>query len=400
MFNDLSLLADDPILGLMALYAKDSNPNKVDLGVGVYKNNEGEVVIMESVRAAERSYLNEQITKSYQGIAGDGEFTTAIEKLIYGCDHSIIPSGRMHTLQTPGSCGGLFLAAQLLKAANPKATLWVSDPTWGNHYTIFEAAGITVKAYPYYDNKSQLINFSAMQERLHTEANAGDTVLLHGCCHNPSGADLTFEQWQAIATLLKDKNLTPLVDQAYQGYGQGLREDSLGIAHLANELPEMLVSYSCSKNFSLYRERTGALSVIAETPLQADAALSHLKHAARASYSMPPGWGANLVKRVLGNPELGQQWAIELDGMRQRIADMRSLLAEKLNKQTASFDANYLSQQRGMFSFLPLNADQINTLREQHGVYIVANGRLSFTGLSSHNIDYAAKAIAEVSKQA
>ena len=327
MFENLNLLADDPILGLMAVYANDNNPNKVDLGVGVYKNEQGQVSIIKAVQQAEREYLDEQTTKTYQGIAGDPEFNQAVEKLIYGNDHPVLKSDRVRTLQTPGSCGGLFLAANLIAHSRPQATLWVSNPTWGNHFTIFEGAGVDVKEYPYYDNGTEGLQFTAMVDHLEQQANEGDVVLLHGCCHNPTGADLSQQQWQQLSTLLLKKKLIPLIDQAYQGYSQSFEADAYGIAYLAEQQPEMLVSYSCSKNFSLYRERTGALSIIAANSKQADIALSQLKQLARASYSMPPSWGANLVKRVLQSESLTLQWREELDEMRVRISTMRTLLA-------------------------------------------------------------------------
>lgn len=397
MFESLKMLPDDPILGLIAEFAQETNPSKVDLGPGVYKNELGEVPIVEAVKTAERQYLEEQTTKAYLGIVGDAEFNQHIEKLIYGEQHPILSSKRVRTLQTPGSCGGLFLAANLIKQSKPKANIWVSDPTWGNHYTIFEGAGLNVKAYPYYQTGEDGIRFDEMITTLSHNAQAGDAVLIHGCCHNPTGADLNQEQWHQLGELLLEKNLLPLIDQAYQGYSQGFEEDAYGIAHLAKHLPEMLVSYSCSKSFTVYRERTGALSMIAQNNGQADTTFSQIKQAARASYSMPPNWGANLVKRVLNSEELTQQWRTELSEMRERIINMRHFLADKLTNNGSNFDTAYLKNQNGMFSFLPLSVQQIQQLKQDYGIYLVDSGRVSFPGLTMSNIDYVAEAIAKVS---
>ena len=397
MFDSLSLLPDDPILGLIAAFQQDNNPDKVDLGAGVYKDETGNAPILPSVKKAEQLYLGEQQTKTYTGIAGDMVFNDCMQKLLFGDAHSSSKEQRIKTLQTPGSSGGLYVAAQLIKRSNPEATVWASNPTWDNHYAIFQGAGLKTDNYPYYRIGESEIDFAQMLQTLRERCKAGDVVLLHGCCHNPSGADLNQHQWQELTQLLLDKHLLPVIDQAYQGFAEGIEQDAFGIRYMAEQLPELIVSASCSKNFTLYRERTGCISVLSQNAEQARIVFSQLQAIARACFSMAPANGASIVKTILQDEQLTQCWQQEVEQMRVRILSMRQQLVEQLQAQQSGIDYSYILKQHGMFSFLPLNPEQIKVLREQYSVYMVGSGRISFTGLTPANIAYTAQAINAVS---
>ncbi|MCR8923111.1 aspartate/tyrosine/aromatic aminotransferase [Dasania sp. GY-MA-18] len=398
MFEQLALLPDDPILSLIGAFLQDNNPLKVDLGAGVYKDETGIAPILTTVKAAEHKYLSEQTSKTYTGIAGDMEYNHCIEQLIFGQQHPALQAQRISTIQTPGSSGGLYLAAQLIARSNPNSKLWLSQPTWDNHYAIFASANIATAAYPYYRIGQQTIDFEQMLNTLRDEAKAGDAVLLHGCCHNPSGADLSPQQWRDLTALVLEKDLVPVIDQAYQGFAHSLEEDAYGIRYMAEHLPELIVSASCSKNFTLYRERTGSISVLSSNSKQNRSIVSQLLAIARACYSIPPANGAAIVKTILMDEASRLAWQAEVETMRQRLLAMRTQLAEQLQQKQQQVDFSYLLKQHGMFSFLPLNTAQITALREQHSIYMVGSGRISFTGLTTANIDYAADAIAAVIK--
>ncbi|WP_046006648.1 amino acid aminotransferase [Pseudoalteromonas rubra] len=397
MFSELKPLPTDPILGLMAAYKKDTNPNKIDLGVGVYKDEQGHTPVLKAVKKAEAFRLENETTKSYIGLAGNLDYCDKMEKLLLGNEHPALLANRIRTAQAPGGTGALRVAAEFIKRCNTDATVWVTTPTWANHISLFEAAGLTVKEYPYYDYENKGLLFDEMIEAL-KQVPKGDIVLLHACCHNPSGMDLNAEQWQIVAELAKDSGFTPLVDIAYQGFGSGLEEDAQGLRLLAATVDEMLICSSCSKNFGLYRERIGACSFIAKDAVVADVANSVLLSVVRSIYSMPPAHGADIVNTILGSEELTQEWHQELAEMRDRINGLRSLLKDSLNAKGTSQDFSFIERQNGMFSFLGIDKAQIDRLREEYSIYIVGSSRVNVAGVSKDNIAYFADAVATVLK--
>ena len=347
--------------------------------MGVYKDEQGQTPVLSSIRKAQDVIHNEEITKAYQGPQGNLGFSDAMQSLIFGDESSALKEQRLKTLQTPGGCGALRLAAELIKLTNPNATIWVSNPTWANHIPLLGGAGLRIKEYPYYSAATQAVDFDAMFDAL-LNVPAGDLVLLHGCCHNPCGTDLSALQWQKIADLAVEQGFIPFVDLAYQGFGDGLADDAFGLRLLATKVPEMLVASSCSKNFGLYRERVGAITVMAQTPRAAQNAFSQLQGIARGIYSMPPSHGAALVERVLTDPTLRTQWQGDVTEMRQRIAQLRRDLNAAL----------------GMFSFLGLTPRQVDRLMQEYSVYMVNSSRINIAGINRNNIDYLATAIKAV----
>lgn len=395
MFEALPLLPNDPILGLSIAYANDTNPNKVDLGVGVYKNDAGVTPIMKAVAEAEKLRIQRDITKAYTppaGVPGANEVST---RLVFGADHPAVAAGRVRTVQAPGGCGALRVAAELIQRAKPGATLWVSTPTWANHIPLLGSAGLKLREYPYYDYASHNIDFAAMMATIN-EIPRGDLVLLHACCHNPSGADLTRAQWDKVADVLVERGIIPFVDMAYQGFGEGLEEDAYGLRMLANRVPEMIVANSFSKNFGLYRERAASLSLVFADTKQADAGFSQVLNVARAIYSMPPAHGSTIVDIILHSDELTQVWQSELTQMRQRIAGLRSHLVESLNGLQQARDLSFIAQERGMFSFLGLTVEQVHKLKNDYSIYMTDTSRISVAGLTTEKMDYVAKAIVAV----
>lgn len=396
MFSHLQPVATDPILGLMAAYKEDPNPLKVDLGVGVYKDEQGHTAVLECVKKAEKLRLDHEDSKTYIGMAGDLSFNAHIEKLAFG-PHKVLLEGRTTTAHTPGGTGALRVAAEFIKKANPDATIWVTNPTWANHISMFQAAGLKVKEYAYYDYSTKGLQEEQMFAEL-AQVPAGDVVLVHACCHNPSGMDLNYAQWQRFAALAKEKGFTPLVDMAYQGFGLGLDEDTQGLRHLANEVDELILCSSCSKNFGLYRERIGAVSVVAADKKTVDIARSVLLSVVRSIYSMPPAHGAIIVSHILDSQELTALWHQELATMRNRINDYRQLIIDKLAAEGVAQDFSFITKQHGMFSFLGINKAQIDRLRSEYSVYMVGSSRVSIAGLNHSNIDYFAKSVAAVLK--
>lgn len=396
MFSHLQPVATDPILGLMAAYKEDPNPLKVDLGVGVYKDEQGHTAVLDCVKKAEKLRLDHEDSKTYIGMAGDLSFNAHIEKLAFG-PHKVLLEGRTTTAHTPGGTGALRVAAEFIKKANPDATIWVTSPTWANHISMFQAAGLKVKEYAYYDYETKGLKEEQMFAEL-AQVPAGDVVLVHACCHNPSGMDLNFAQWQRFAALAKEKGFTPLVDMAYQGFGLGLDEDTKGLRHLANEVEELILCTSCSKNFGLYRERIGAVSVVASDKKTTDIARSNLLAVVRSIYSMPPAHGAIIVSHILDSQELTALWHQELATMRNRINDYRQLIIDKLAAEGVKQDFSFITKQHGMFSFLGINKEQIDRLRTEYSIYMVGSSRVSIAGLNHSNIDYFAKAVAAVLK--
>ncbi|WP_019529429.1 aromatic amino acid transaminase [Dasania marina] len=395
MFDSLSPLPQDPILGLLAAFREDTNPSKVDLGVGVYKNEAGQTPIMASVKRAEALYIAQEDSKAYVGPAGDPAFNQGMEQLLYGAGHKALLENRVRTVQTPGGCGALRLAGEFIHRCNDAATLWVSDPTWANHIPLFSNAGLTIKTYPYYDAETKGIRFDAMMACLQ-KLGPNDVVLLHGCCHNPTGADLNNEQWLAIADLAEAKGFLPLVDIAYQGFGSGLDDDAFGVRLLADRLPELIVAASCSKNFGVYRERVGALSLVSSTPTQADTSLSQVLNLSRGNYSMPPSHGAAVVGTIFQNEALTAEWKSELTAMRERMNSLRVLLVDQLTAKGAGSRFDHIAAQNGMFSFLGLSVEQVQRLGKEYSVYLVNSSRINVAGISEANIAYLSNSIVSV----
>lgn len=394
MFEALKPMPQDPILQLMQTFREDTRPDKVDLGIGVYKDDAGNTPIMAAVHEAERRLLEGETTKSYVGPAGAAGFNNAMAELILGSNSRLIRDGRTSVVQTPGGCGALRMAAEFLRLCKPDTTVWVSTPTWANHLPLLGGAGLAIREYPYLNPDTLEVDFAAMLGTLEG-ARAGDVVLLHGCCHNPSGADLSQSQWQEITGLIQRKGLLPFVDMAYQGLGEGLEADAAGLRHLADSVPEMLIAASCSKNFGLYRERTGALALISATATVNSAATSQLLSVIRSHYSMPPAHGAAIVETILGDDGLRAQWQEELSGMCERILHLRHGFAAAL---APVGDFSFIARQRGMFSFLGVSPEQVNELRAKHGIYMLESSRVNVAGLNDRVMPRVADAIRDVLK--
>lgn len=397
MFETLKPVGMDPILGLMAAFRADTREQKIDLGVGVYQDDHGRTPVMTSVKEAEAKLMELELTKSYQGIAGDPDYNQRMLQLLFGADHSILSSGRVKTIQAPGGSGALRVGAEVIQRATPNAKLWVGVPTWPNHIPLLGSAGFEIEEYPYYDMVTHQIDSDAMMETLR-QVPAGDMVLLHGCCHNPTGADLSNEQWDQIADLALERGFIPFIDTAYQGLGNGLNEDAYGMRMMAERLPELVIASSCSKNFGLYRERTGSITFITENPQQVDIVASQAMSIARQIYSMPPAHGALLVSLILGDDQLRANWQAELEEVRLRIKSMRSLLTSGIQGNSAGIDFSHIEQQNGMFSFLGISSAQLERLREEFGIYIVSSTRVNLAGINSSNIGYISESLNTVLK--
>ena len=395
MFEAISSLPADPILGLMAAFRADSNAHKIDLGVGVYKNELGQTPVMRAVKQAETRLLANQQTKTYVAPAGQDSFNHLIAGLIFGDTLRDQLGGRRVTFQTPGGCGGLRLGAEFLQKVKPGAKILVSDPTWANHIPLLGEAGLQISKYPYYDYQNHAIRFDAMMDSLAT-AGQGDLVLLHGCCHNPCGADLDQQQWQAIAELAQKNGFTPFIDLAYQGLGDGIVEDTYGVRLLAETLPELVVVSSCSKNFGLYRERTGSLTVISANAASTKAAGSRIASIARSIYSMPPDHGAAVVIEILGDSTLNADWETELTEVRNRINGLRTELVNALAAKGIDRDFSFIQREKGMFSFLGLSVDQVHSLINNYSIYLVDSSRINIAGINHSNLDYLADSIKQV----
>lgn len=395
MFENFTPAPPDAILGLTEAFKKDPNPKKINLGVGVYKDAQGRTPVLDSVKRAEEYLLANENTKNYLSIDGSPEYAVAVQELLFGANHEILASGRSVTAQAPGGTGALRVAADFIARQFPGKRVWLSDPTWPNHPSVFKAAGLEVGTYPYFDAVANGIKFEAMLAAIRAMP-AGDVLLLHGCCHNPTGADLTVAQWQQIADVVAERKLLPLIDFAYQGFGDGLEEDAAGMRLMCRPGQELLIASSFSKNFGLYNERVGALTLVANTTQAADLALGHLKLAIRANYSNPPAHGAAIVTTILRDPTLRAQWEEEVTEMRDRINQMRHLFVETLNEKGVQQDFSFIARQRGMFSFSGLTPDHVKALREQHAVYIVGSGRISVAGMTEGNMDALCTAIAAV----
>jgi aspartate aminotransferase len=395
MFERLERMPDDPILGLMAAFRADADQRKVDLGVGVYRDDRGDTPVLGAVREAEQAVLGRQKSKTYVAPSGNAGFNQAMEKLVFGDSHPTLKAGRIRTIQAPGGCGALRVGAELIRLAMPDATVHVSTPTWANHVPLLTGSGIKLERYAYYDAATGGVNFSAMLEALE-RLPARAVVLLHGSCHNPTGADLSEQQWREVLALVSRRGLIPYIDMAYQGLGSGLAEDAFGARLFAAELPEVIVAVSCSKNFGLYRERTGALHIINQTPAAADAVLSQLVRIARTIYSMPPDHGAAIVQEILANEGLRGAWLDELGSMRTRIAGLRKDLVGRLARACPGRDFSFIERQKGMFSYLGVTPEQVRALRERHHVYMTDDSRMNVAGLRAENIGYFTDSVAQV----
>jgi aspartate aminotransferase len=395
MLERLDRLPPDPILGLMAAFRADTDPHKVDLGVGVYRDDRGDTPVLKAVREAEQSVLARQNTKSYVAAAGNPGFNQAMERLVFGVDHPALTGGRVRTIQAPGGCGALRLGAELIRAASPDSVVHVSAPTWANHIPLLSGCGLKLERYPYFDPGTGGVNFDAMRaalERLPARA----VVLLHASCHNPTGADLNEAQWRELLGVFKARNLLPFIDMAYQGLGTGVLEDAFGIRLFCSELPEVAVAVSCSKNFGLYRERTGSLHVVSDTKTAAEAVLTQLVRIARSIYSMPPDHGAAIVLEILESSALRQSWEDEVAAMRKRIQGLRHEAVQQLRKFCPQRDFGFIESQRGMFSYLGVTVDQVRELQTRHHVYMTDDSRINVAGLRRENLEYFAQAVAKV----
>ena len=393
MLDAVQQAPPDPILGLSAAFGVDPNPDKINLGVGEYRDADGSTPVLASVRTAEARVVATSTSKRYLDIAGTPEYGQAVRGLLFGTAESALRD-RCATVQAPGGTGALRIAGDFVHTQFPDARIWISEPTWANHPKIFAAAGMTTASYPYYDGRTRTVDVDAMIGTLESAA-AGDMVLLHGCCHNPTGADLSLEQWQRVGTTVATKGLLPLVDFAYQGFGSGLQEDAAGLRVLLEIAPEALVASSFSKNFGLYRDRVGALTAVTAAPSTAANVLSQLKVCVRTNFSNPPAHGSAIVTEILDDTTLRMQWEEEVAGMRGRINGMRRLLVDKLREHGAG-DFSYVGTQRGMFSFSGLTPAQVDKLRKEHAVYIVGSGRINVAGITTTNVDGLCRAIAAV----
>ncbi len=396
MFDTLDELPPDPILGVTAAFRRDPYPLKVDLGVGVYRDDRGITPVPAAVREAERALLTEQTSKTYVGPAGNLDFNDRIVGLALG-PLALSLGARVATIQTVGGCGALRLGTEMIRVSRPDAVIHVPEPTWANHEPLVGSSGLRLERYPYYDASRRDVDFDAMHGYV-SRLPDGAVLLLHGCCHNPTGADLKPEHWRALADTIERRGLLPFVDMAYQGFGDDLETDVVGLRALAQAVPEMLLAISCSKNFGLYRERAGALAVVAQNGRAAAAVATHQARLARRMYSMPPDHGAAIAARLLGDPALRRQWVEEVAAMVARMKSLRTLLADRLAQRMPGGDFGWLTRHRGMFSLLGLDAAQLHTLREQHHVYVPADGRMNVAGINELNVDYLADALASLAR--
>lgn len=393
-FDRIEAAPADPILGLTDAFKKDPNPAKINLGAGVYQNEAGKTPVLDCVKQAEKVILETENSKAYLPITGLPEYGRLVREMLFGQDSDIVRDERAVTCHCPGGTGALRIGADFIKQQNVATTVWISDPTWANHYQIATNAGLNFERYPYYDRATHGLAFERMLETL-SQAKEGDVVLLHACCHNPTGIDPTVEQWEKIADFLAERKLLPFIDFAYQGFGHGLEEDAQGLRIIASRCKELLIASSFSKNLSLYNERVGALTIVSADKDTAARVLSQVKISVRTAISNPPAHGEKIVTTVLSDPQLRAQWESELTTMRERIRSMRVLLAAKLREYGAG-DFDFVTEQNGMFSFSGLNKDQVQALKEKFGVYIVGSGRICVACINENNIDALAKAVAAV----
>ncbi|MDE2402338.1 MAG: aspartate/tyrosine/aromatic aminotransferase [Burkholderiales bacterium] len=395
LFAAVEMAPRDPILGLNEQFNADPNPHKVNLGVGVYTDDQGKLPLLKCVAAAEHQMLQAPKARGYLPIDGIAAYDKAVQGLVFGAEHPAVKAARISTAQAIGGTGGLKLGADFLKRLSPNAQVLISDPSWENHRALFESAGFTVGTYPYYDAANKGINVVGMLAALKAAA-PGTIVVLHACCHNPTGYDLTEAQWNEVIAIAKERGLVPFLDMAYQGFGEGILEDGKVVIKFLDAGLNFFVATSFSKSFSLYGERVGALSIVSESAEEAARVLSQLKRVIRTNYSNPPTHGAQVVATVLTTPELRQQWEEELAGMRERIKQMRGALVQELKAAGVSDDLSFITRQKGMFSYSGLNAPQMQRLRSEFGVYGVDSGRICVAALNNGNLKAVAAAIKAV----
>jgi len=395
MFEHLNAIPPDPILGLIAAYSADPNPKKIDLGIGVYRDEYGNTPMLDCVVEAEKTLLATQTTKTYLGPPGVVGFNQAIAEVIFGKDCEALNQGRMRTVQTPGGTGALRVAADLIKVARPETELWASDPTWANHLALFPAAGLPMDSYPYFDAINSDLRYDDMMEALKNRG-AGDVVLFHACCHNPCGVSPDPAQWEAITDLAAERGFTPMIDIAYMGFERGVEEDALAVRLFSEKCPEVIVASSCSKNFAVYRERVGAISFVCENEQKAADVETVINSLTRKSYSMPPAHGPGIIDIILHSDELTELWISEVAGMRNRINGLRKTMSEKITASGISKDFSYLERQSGMFSFLGLSVEQVARLKNEFAIYTVNSARVNVASFNEGNMDYFIEALVEV----
>ncbi|TBR42874.1 aspartate/tyrosine/aromatic aminotransferase [Marinomonas agarivorans] len=394
MLDNLTNATADPILSMSVACKADNNPNKVDLGIGVYRDEQGHTPLMQAIKMAQEALTQEQDTKVYLGLAGNESFNDVMMDLLIGAGAS---RGRAVAVQTPGASGALRLLADVIKLSSPDAKVWLSDLSYANHAPIMKAAGLQVRYYRYFDPKTKLVDSSGMQQDLQV-AKQNDVVLLHGCCHNPTGADLSFTDWQAVTDMAQRQGFLPFIDIAYQGFGQGLDEDIKGFRYLAERVESYIVAASCSKNFGLYRERTGLAIVVGKTQQQSNAIKSRLLEIARTTYTMPPDHGAALVDKILRTPTLEQVWRDEVTYMCARVNTIRQRLVTALQQKSGTHNFDFIGQHRGMFSVLGITPEQAQVLRQEHAIYLLDSGRINVAGIQERQIDYIAEKLLVVGK--
>lgn len=385
MFENITTAPADPILGLADLFRADPRPGKINLGIGVYKDETGHTPVLTSVKKAEQYLLEHETSKNYLGIDGIAEFARCIQELLFGKGSALISADRVRVAQTPGGTGALRVAADFLARNTAVKRVWISNPSWPNHKGVFHSAGLETREYAWYDAENHALDFAALQTSLN-EAEAGDVVLFHGCCHNPTGIDPTPQQWETLAKLSAEKGWLPLFDFAYQGFARGLEEDAQGLRTFAALHQELIVASSCSKNFGLYNERVGACALVGADAQTVARAFSQMKSVIRANYSNPPAHGAAVVATILGNDALRAIWEQELTDMRQRIQRMRQLFVNTLREKGAGRDFSFITKQNGMFSFSGLTKEQVLRLREEFAIYAVASGRINVAGMTPENM--------------
>ncbi len=395
LYSSFEPAQPDPILGLSAAFARDERPGKINLAVGVYKDSDGKTPVLSPVKEAEGRLLTKETSKGYLPMEGGAVYGELVRDLLFGSGHPVLRDGRARTAHTPGGTGALRLAADFIARHLPGRTIWMSDPTWANHPQIFHAARLQTNTYPYYDAATHGLNSGEFLSALE-QIPEGDILLLHACCHNPAGADPDPETWEAIARVAAARGLVPLVDFAYQGFGEGIEADSVGLRLLAQSCPEFFVASSFSKNFGLYAERVGALTLVAANAGEADTALGHLVLGARTNYSNPPLHGSAIVCEILTDSDLRRRWEQEVADMRNRINHMRTLFVDTLAARGVSRDFSFLTREKGMFSFSGLDREQVDRLREEFAIYIVGSGRINVAGMTEDNMEPLCEAIAAV----
>ncbi|MBI2278351.1 MAG: aspartate/tyrosine/aromatic aminotransferase [Dechloromonas sp.] len=397
IFAAVEMAPRDPILGLNESFNADTRSTKVNLGVGVYFDDNGKIPLLAAVKTAEDARIKAALPRGYQPIEGNPAYNTAVQNLLLGKDSELIAKGQVITAQALGGTGALKIGADYLKRLNPNAKVYISDPSWENHRALFESAGFVVENYPYYDASTRGVNFAGMKDCLNSLA-AGSVIVLHACCHNPTGADLSDAQWGEVVAICQERGLVPFLDMAYQGFADGIDADAVAVRAFSASGLQFFASSSFSKNFSLYGERVGALSIITASKDESARVMSQVKRVIRTNYSNPPTHGGALVAGVLASTELRQMWETELAGMRDRIRAMRTGLVDAIKAQGVTQDFSFVAQQRGMFSYTGLTAAQVDRMREEFGIYAVSTGRICLAALNTKNLDYVAKAIAAVTK--